>query len=348
MTGIGGRARAFTLIELLVVIAIIGVLVALLLPAVQAARESARRAQCSNHLKQLGLALHNYADTSGSFPPGLLSETEDMQNAESTGYVRLLPYLEQLSLEALYNVERPWYHKVNDTIVGLQVSMFFCPSNRSEGRIDLKEAEGLFSTPLAPYAAATDYLFSKGACALLSRAPQRIPPDLRGAFDCNSGVRLADIMDGASHTFAMGEGAGGVRGFLVRDIANPSQPVKETVSGRTYMIDQSWSAGATTNPSLPYYGAIFGVTAQRGRSAQPGDEPMLIGKGLVAPTIDGQEESGENAGGKDWTSGFRSVHSGGVYFLLCDGSVQYLSSALSQATFRALSTIADSDAGAGP
>lgn len=101
----GSRTSGFTLVELLVVIAIIGILIALLLPAVQAAREASRRSQCTNSLKQVGVALHNYENTHRSFPPGRLdvNATNNGEPARTTWGISLLPYLEQSSLQAQYN-----------------------------------------------------------------------------------------------------------------------------------------------------------------------------------------------------------------------------------------------------
>src|SRR5262245_60347417 len=108
MTRRFGRRRGFTLIELLVVIAIIAVLIALLLPAVQQAREAARRTQCRNNLKQIGLALHNYHDVFSIFPPGNLQIGECCNaDNEITWAISILPYIEQTNLQNQYNFSRP-------------------------------------------------------------------------------------------------------------------------------------------------------------------------------------------------------------------------------------------------
>jgi len=134
------RRGVFTLVELLVVIAIIGVLVALLLPAVQAAREAARRTQCANNMKQLGLALHNYHDTMKWFPPGAVWETstpaDDPRNRGSM-FIRILPFVEQQSLYNLFDfnkntdVQRMTSSATSELLRGQIINVYICPSDNS-------------------------------------------------------------------------------------------------------------------------------------------------------------------------------------------------------------------------
>src|SRR5579884_4004748 len=132
------RARGgFTLVELLVVVAIIGTLLGLLLPAVQKVREAANRMKCTNNLRQLGLALHNYHGDHDGFPPGLVSSSGNVSDAEATGFTYLLPYLEQDNTYRLYHFADPWYDLDNSQAVGTSVRLFYCPSNRQEGALDL-------------------------------------------------------------------------------------------------------------------------------------------------------------------------------------------------------------------
>lgn len=333
-------SRAFTLIEVLVVIAIIAILIALLLPAVQYAREAASRIRCSNHLRQFGVALHNYLIDHGSFPPGISCEDDDIANGDCTGFTYLLPYFEQKNVSNIYDFNYPWYHRANYTAVGIPIEILFCPSNRSGGKLDLSPFVAQWGA-LPPFAAGTDYAFCKGANAALVRESNRLPPTVRGVFDVNSKVRIVDILDGTSHTIAIGDAAAGLGTYRVRDLNNPAMAVSDLVSGQPYHIEQSWSAGCVANSGYPYYGSVFAVTAQRGLSPDPRDEPMNPKNRLVAPTLDGNDRTFDNSSGRDWVSGFRSMHAGGCNFLFCDGSTRFLSQDLNADLYRNLSTMAD-------
>lgn len=338
------RRRSFTLLELLVVVAIVAVLAGLGLAAVQRAREAAGRAACQNNLHQLGLALHHYHATASCFPSGMESSGENVSDAEATGYTRLLPYLEQDTTYQSYHFDVPWYNRPNYDAVGTSVKLFFCPSNRTQGWIDLAPIAAQWNTPLPPVAGSCDYAFCKGSNGAVNRDWNRLPLRVRGVFHIrppdtpHSGVRLEDILDGTAVTFAIGEAAGGSPQYLVRDLNQPDRAAMDPLTGQTYMVEQSWGAAGAGDASHAWYGSVFGVTAQFGMAQDPRDEPM--NRRLVTPTVYGGDPSGYNRSGKDWVSGFRSLHPGGCNFLFCDGSVRFVGQTINPTTYRALSTYA--------
>jgi prepilin-type N-terminal cleavage/methylation domain-containing protein/prepilin-type processing-associated H-X9-DG protein len=340
--------RGFTLIELLVVIAIIAILIGLLLPAVQKVREAANRIKCANNLKQLGLALQSYHLSHECFPPGLTALDPDIANAEATGFTMLLQHLEQDNTYQHYNFEAPWFDESNYLAVGIQVKLFYCPSNRSEGVIDLSPFAAQWQTPLPPIAAGCDYLFCRGANGSVEINWQRIPLAARGVFNIRppgqtrGGLRLAEITDGTSTTIAMGDGAAGTPSYLVRDLSSPSVPAIDPLTGQSLPLLQSWSAAAVNYLSHPLYGSVFGVTAQYGLGPDPRDEPM--NRSPATPTITGADPRGDNRVGGDLIGGFRSLHPGGCNFLFCDGSVHFVTQAVPPAIYRALSTYAGDEA----
>ncbi len=200
--------KAFTLIELLVVIAIIGVLIALLLPAVQAAREAARRAQCTNNLKQMGIALHNYHDTVGAFPPGLISvpASDGANSGPGWGWgAMLLPTMEQSVVYHSINVNLPIESGANSTARLTKINTFACPSDAYfEPQFTVVD-ESTSSTALgAPICdvASSDYVGCFGT-GDVSDYPGR---DFgNGLFFRNHSVKIAEITDGTSNTLAVGE-----------------------------------------------------------------------------------------------------------------------------------------------
>ena len=215
------RSLAFTLVELLVVIAIIGILVALLLPAVQAARGAAQRMHCVNNLRQLGLALHNYDSATGTFPIGSEVRADDSNPffedlAYSNGFSLLLPYLEEEPLRDQYEYDLPW-HFQDPELAQARIGLFLCPSNASKDNPTEEKVILVIGSLLgSPFASGnglmglTDYVLSKGANDGFCKTPEMIDASERGMFEYRVGVGSKDITDGLSRTLAIGEGAGGI------------------------------------------------------------------------------------------------------------------------------------------
>jgi prepilin-type processing-associated H-X9-DG protein/prepilin-type N-terminal cleavage/methylation domain-containing protein len=188
---------AFTLVELLVVITIIGILIALLLPAVQAAREAARKMQCANNLKQVGLALHNYISANNTLPIGWVANFISVGDApDHTGLISLLPYLEQQNVPYNFNVRQ--YDAPNQQALGTQINAYQCPSDNAAGR-----------KLLQTYTRSNVVLCwgSQGMCASCAFGGTMTAASVAtdGAFQVDLSRRLEDFTDGTSNTVVASE-----------------------------------------------------------------------------------------------------------------------------------------------
>jgi prepilin-type N-terminal cleavage/methylation domain-containing protein/prepilin-type processing-associated H-X9-DG protein len=188
---LASRPRGFTLIELLVVIAIMGILIALLLPAVQRAREAARRIQCVNNLKQMALALHGYHDTRGVLPLGYI-----FAPGFTTGgfgwAAMILPGMEQTPLFNAANFDLPLWSDANLTVATSAPNVYLCPSDETSAGRFLERVPFKF--------AMASYVANFGA-----REMDDVPEDRGGLFSRNSRTRFSEVTDGLSQTLAVGE-----------------------------------------------------------------------------------------------------------------------------------------------
>ena len=300
------RNAAFTLVELLVVIAIIGVLVALLLPAIQAAREAARRSSCSNNLKQIGLALHNYHDTHGVLPPGhMIWNNNNPPGHQLVGQgrhmgwqVHLLPFIEQGSMYDQYNFSGsvPINQPDNMRLHWTWLDTYLCPSNPGLVGVNWTSAvnpatndANLDGTP-SHYSGIAD-----DRCHVHPNAQGECPPGMtglfraggRGLFFTGSRILMRDIIDGTSNTIAVCENVA------------PAQDHANRYRGKTWV---SWSILSVSN-GINY--------------------PFRINL-----THNGFSQA----------DGPASYHPGGCHFMMADASVRFISEDINQDTLMHLAT----------
>lgn len=363
----GGRARAFTLVELLVVIAIIGVLVALLLPAVQAAREAARRSACINNLKQFGIALHNYHGTHKTFPEGW-HVREAPIGYFANANTKLLPYFEEASLHGIYDQTEAWYDQrpgVGQTVI----STFKCPSTSGPNPYYNQHlAQILGSAGRREHTfGLTDYAYCKGASdayclelrgwnlgdKLFKFRPGPIAKHRKGMFSIQFGASLRQITDGASKTIAMGEASGGLN-WQVCHLAGCTTPGKNG-SGELVFAWYPWIAGQPN--SQEYIGPLGPVTSLFAGTLEPMNKNPVTDSYIDRPSYYNPNpaiscrESMRLAspiapadpyplGGLNSVSNFRGDHPGGCNFLMGDGSVTFISESINMIVYQARSTIA--------
>jgi prepilin-type N-terminal cleavage/methylation domain-containing protein/prepilin-type processing-associated H-X9-DG protein len=340
----------FTLIELLVVIAIIAVLIALLLPAVQQSREAARRTQCRNNLKQIGLAFHTFHDTfrhlaTSNRPPGTGTK-------RIAGLTRLLPYLDQGPLYNQYNQNEQWSHPVNVPVTRTPLAVYQCPSNPSSGQLDgdpdpATAPGGVYAANLI---ATSDYSASKG----VNSAVQTYLPSgfLNGLFNdpASSGAalhqyypgllpqnvdaKLADCTDGLSNTIAYVESAGRPAVWVKGPRRQGSLPTNRINGGgwcrpaSDVLTSAVQADGLVIASNLTPTGGAATVTTIIGN-------PTAINSANGAQAATTYPDPTYLIHGSSQTFSF---HTGGSHVLFGDGSVRFLSENTDFASYISLIT----------
>lgn len=325
------RRRGFTLIELLVVIAIIGALIALLLPAVQSAREAARRMQCANNLKQLGLAMFNYESVNGSLPPSIVIAANGSGGFWSNGWSvngRLLPYLEQNSAFNATNFSLAYSNPANTTIGQLTINGFICPS----------EVQPQPKPSGASQYGVSNYNWNMGDWYVWGGLNAGSAGN-RGAFGVNRSRRLAEFIDGLSNTLLSAEVKTYQAVLTKCNLSTVAEPLAiPSPLADPYAVIPEYKSGSCTLKTTGHAEWVDGAALETGfTTAWPPNKAILGGTTNVDVDLVGV---GEKSGGPTYAAiTSRSYHPGGVNAMFGDGSVRFIKSSITGVTWRALGSV---------
>jgi len=320
MTRLHSRRIGFTLVELLVVIAIIGILVGLLLPAVQAAREAARRMQCGNNLKQLGLALHNYESANKRLPSGRSATTN------LSAFAALMPYLEQQSVYQLVDFNVNGTHANNTAARAVTIPSLICPS------------DPVTIIPVAGWAG-TNYRSNQGSGILhglppsLTSDPNFGYPEPNGPMIPTKFIRIGDITDGLSNTAAFSEHGKGDFSNAVSSVTDTFRPGTNPTTADEAIRDcaavniASLSFQGNSNVGGPWLVGGHTTTCYF-HAAPPQSRSCMFPPGRISTTA-------------------KSYHTGGVQVARCDGSVTFIARTIDLAAWRAFGSRNQGDVSTG-
>jgi prepilin-type N-terminal cleavage/methylation domain-containing protein/prepilin-type processing-associated H-X9-DG protein len=327
----------FTLIELLVVIAIIAVLIALLLPAVQAAREAARRSQCVNNLKQIGLAIQNYISAQETIPPAGAYGTPGFSSSDTNSTqtfsmkVRLLPFIEMSTLYNATNMNLPGYYAStvgstqNMTVIATTVNAFQCPSDQFPGHIG---AIDYTSTNMA----VSNYFSSSGTARQYSSSNITGPSwYLGGNANVGRVLKLANVVDGTSNSAIFSEIIKGNSGANkpLPNVVDDGPPTGVGAAGSDQLDFQACMKGTWSSP-WDYKGEYW-HSQDAGRG------------GTYSHTMPPNTKSCNAGTAYDNRICAGSAHSGGVNMSFLDGSVKFIKNSINYNAYLAIGTIAGSE-----
>lgn len=321
--------RGFTLVELLVVIAIVGILLGMLLPAVQMVREAARRTQCGNHLRQIGIAVHNFESMMQRFPTSFdTAPTETVRGSWSI-HGKILPMMEQANAADLIDLTRDWHDQVDSGVPPLGVPVYSCPSDPHAG-VRYKNGQ--------PYVHSTNYGFNLGSWFIFDPVSGKTGD---GAFRVSHGTRMSSMVDGTSQTLMAAE----VKSFTsyIRNHASidgslPAGPSHfETVAPTDVELKLGGDKAKNSGHTVWCDGRVHhsGFTTVY----PPNTEVRYTYNGGVYDIDYNSQQEGRDMNRPTYAAvTSRSFHPGGVNIVRMDGSVDFVSESIDVSVWRALGT----------